>query len=72
VAAIPADGSGFGIETDRGLTGCCDTVVECAPADTMSLVKPYDLAGHPLPQLLWDPRTGEMMAASRGARSDPA
>lgn len=72
LAVIPADGSGFGIETDRGLTGCCDTLYEWAPDDTTILIKPFDLHGQPLPPLLWDPLTGTTRPAPWAAISDPA
>lgn len=71
LAVVPADGSAVGIETDRGLTGCCDTIYEWAPDDTTILVKPLDLSGQPLPQLLWDPLTGSTRPASWDSTSDP-
>lgn len=72
LAVVPFDGNGFGVETDHGLTGCCDTVVEWAPDDTTILVKPFDLLGRPLQQLLWDPLTGATTPAPWAAISDPA
>jgi dipeptidyl aminopeptidase/acylaminoacyl peptidase len=72
LAVVPVDGSGFGIETDRGLTGCCDTVYEWAPDDTTILIKPFDLHGQPLPPLLWNPLTGATSRAPWAAISDPA
>jgi Tol biopolymer transport system component len=72
LAAMPADGSSTGIETEHGLTGCCDTVVDWAPDDTTILVQPFDLSGRSLPQLLWNPGTGETAPASWAATSDPA
>jgi Tol biopolymer transport system component len=72
LAVVPADGSGFGVETEHGLTGCCDTIYEWAPDDTTILVAPFDLSGFPLPQLLWDPSTGVTVPASWAAKSDPA
>jgi hypothetical protein len=72
LAVVPADGSGVGIETDRGLTGCCDTIYEWAPDDTTILVKPFDRSGQPLPQFLWDPLSGGTTQAPWAARSDPA
>jgi dipeptidyl aminopeptidase/acylaminoacyl peptidase len=72
LAVLPADGSGFGVETRHGLTGCCDTLYEWAPDDTTILVKPFDLSGNPLPPLLWDPLTGLTTPARWAATSDPA
>ena len=72
LAVVPADGTGFGVETDRGLTGCCGTVYEWAPDDTTIVVKPLDLLGQPLPPLLWDPLTGVTTPAPWSAISDPA
>jgi Tol biopolymer transport system component len=72
LAVLPADGSGFGVETRHGLTGCCDTLFEWAPDDTTILVKPFDLGGQPAPQLLWDPLTGATTPAPWASISDPA
>ena len=70
LAVVPATG-GVGIETARGLTGCCDTVFEWAPDDSSILVKPFDVGGQPLPQLFWDPLTGATTPAPWAATSDP-
>jgi hypothetical protein len=72
LAVLPADGSGHGVETRRGLTGCCDTLYEWAPDDTTILVKPFDRSGAALPPLLWDPVTGSTTPAAWMATSDPA
>ena len=42
VAVVPADGSGVGVESDHGLTGCCDTLLQWSPDDTSILVMPED------------------------------
>jgi dipeptidyl aminopeptidase/acylaminoacyl peptidase len=72
MATLPADGSGVGVETEHGLTGCCDTVYEWAPDDTTILMKPFDLVGRPLPPLFWDPLDGSIRPARWTATSDPA
>jgi Tol biopolymer transport system component len=72
LAVLPADGSGVGIETNRGLTGCCDTVYAWAPDDTSVLMSPEDLAGRTKPQLLLDPVTGASRPAPWAATGDPA
>lgn len=72
LAAVPADGSGTGVETARGLTGCCDTANEWAPNDRSILTLPIDLHGRPVQQLLWDPSTGESQPAPYVATSEPA
>lgn len=72
LAVVPSSGDGVGVETARGLTGCCDTIYEWAPDDTSILVKPFDLNGRPLPPLLWDPLTGATRPAPWPAISDPA
>ena len=72
LAVVHSDGSGLGVETDHGLTGCCDTVFEWAPDDTTILLKPFDLIGQAKPQLLWDPLTGGTTQVAWATRSDPA
>jgi Tol biopolymer transport system component len=72
LAVVPADGSGFGVETGHGLTGCCGTVYEWAPDDTTIVVMPIDRSGQPVPPLLWDPLTGATTPAPWSAISDPA
>jgi Tol biopolymer transport system component len=71
VAIVPADGSGTGIETERGLTGCCDNELEWAPADTAVLFRPENRDGTFISQLLIDPATGATTPASWGATSLP-
>jgi Tol biopolymer transport system component len=72
LAVLPADGSAVGIESDRGLTGCCDTITEWAPDDTSILMSPYDLNGRIKPQLLLDPLTGASRPAPWAATDNPA
>jgi Tol biopolymer transport system component len=72
LAVLPADGSTVGMETTRGLTGCCDTVLDWAPDDKSILVSPEDLSGNFVPQLLLDPATGLTRATPWVAISDPA
>jgi Tol biopolymer transport system component len=72
LAVLPADGSAVGIESDRGLTGCCDTITEWAPDDTSILISPTDLSGQFKPQLLLDPLTGTSRPAPWDATSNPA
>ena len=72
LAVLPADGSTVGIETARGLTGCCDTVLDWAPDDKSILVSPEDLSGNFLPQLLLDPATGLTRPTPWAAIADPA
>ena len=72
LAVLPSDASSVGIETARGLTGCCDTVIEWAPDDKSILVSPEDLSGNFTQQLLLDPATGSTRPAPWAAISDPA
>jgi Tol biopolymer transport system component len=72
LAIVPADGSTTGIESVRGLTGCCDTVMQWAPDDRTVLVSPEDLNGNLLPQLLLDTTTGVSRPAPYAASGDPA
>jgi Tol biopolymer transport system component len=74
LAVLPADGSGsaVGVETARGLTGCCDTLLEWAPDDKSILVSPEDLDQVIQPQLLLDPATGLTRATPWAAIGDPA
>ena len=72
LAVIPPDGSSTGIETEHGLTGCCDTTFEWAPDDSVILVVPFDLDGARKQQLLWDPLTGLTRPTPWAADSDPA
>ncbi len=72
LAVLPADGTGVGVESARGLTGCCDTVFEWAPDDKSILVSPEDLSGNYTQQLLLDPATASTHPAPWAAISDPA
>jgi WD40 repeat protein len=72
LAVLPTDGSAVGIETDRGLTGCCDTITEWAPDDQSILISPTDQAGVLKQQLLLDPFTGASRSTRWAATSDPA
>lgn len=73
IAVVPADGSSVsGVETKRGLTGCCDTKLEWAPDDGSILVTPEDLSGQPQRQLLLDPISGGSRPAPWAATSYPA
>ncbi len=72
LAVVPADGSSFGIESARGLTGCCDTVLEWAPDDRTILVSPEDLDGNAKPQLLLDTTTAATRPAPYAATGEPA
>ena len=72
LAVLPADGSGVGIETRRGLTGCCDTVYAWAPDDKSVLMSPEDLTGQTTGQLLLDPASGASRPAPWAATGDPA
>jgi Tol biopolymer transport system component len=72
LAVLPADGSTVGTESGRGLTGCCDTVIEWAPDDKSILVSPEDLNGTFTSQLLLDPLTGASRPSPWSAIGDPA
>jgi Tol biopolymer transport system component len=72
LAVVPADGSTPGHETDRGLTGCCDTTMLWSPDDTEILVGPEDRNGNPTTQLLWNPVTQSTSPAPWGADGNPA
>ncbi len=72
LAVLPADGSTVGVESGRGLTGCCNTVSAWAPDDTSILMSPEDLAGDFKPQLLLDPFTGASRPTPWTAISEPA
>jgi len=72
LAVLPASGSTVGVETIRGLTGCCDTVLEWAPDDKSILVSPEDLNGVINPQKLLDPATGLTRPTPWAAVADPA
>lgn len=72
LAVIPADGSGVGVESAHGLTGCCDTNLQWSPDDTSILVTPEDLEGTMTQQLLLDPSTGASVPAPWTASNPPA
>jgi len=59
MAAVPADGSGFGTETRRGLTGCCGTLNEWSPDDRSILMVPTDPDAQSRSVVIWDPTTGD-------------
>jgi len=72
--ALPADGSGVGLEFDtRGpmALSCC-TAWEWAPDDTSILGSPTDAAGQPLAQVLLDPVTGKSAAVPWSSSSQPS
>jgi Tol biopolymer transport system component len=72
LAIIPADGSGVGVESQRGLILCCDTVYEWAPDDTTILVAPNGRSEDAAPQLLVDAATGASRPAPWTSASLPA
>ena len=72
LAVLPADGSGVGVESARGLTGCCDNVMAWAPDDRSILVSPENLSNVTAPQLLLDPATGATLPIPWVAEGDPA
>jgi Tol biopolymer transport system component len=72
VAIVPADGSGVGVETNHGISGCCDNFLDWAPDDSVVLFDPDPNNGNSGQQLLIDPTTGETTHASWGAISLPA
>ena len=62
--ALPADGSGVGLEFDttEPIALACCAAWEWAPDDTSILGTPTDAAGQPLGQVLLDPATGTSTA----------
>jgi len=72
IAIVPADGSGFGVETARGLTGCCDNGLAWSPADDAVYLLGEDVNGNVKPQQLIDPVTGQTRPAPGGATTWPA
>jgi Tol biopolymer transport system component len=72
VAVLPADGSGEGVESVHGLTGCCDTILQWSPDDTLILVTPEDLNGQDTQHLLLDPSTLAYVPAPWSAYNPPA
>ena len=64
LAVVPADGSGVGVESAHGLTGCCNTILQWSPDDTSILVTPdTNLDGVSPEHLLLDPSTGTAVPA---------
>jgi hypothetical protein len=73
VAVVPADGSGTGVESTHGLTGCCDTIVQWSPDDTSVLVMPEEMSDSTTKQhLLLDPSTGATAPAPWTGSDPPA
>jgi Tol biopolymer transport system component len=72
VAIVPADGSGTGVETSHGISGCCDNFLDWSPDDSSVLFDPDPNNGNSGQQLLIDPATGAVTPASWGAISLPA
>jgi Tol biopolymer transport system component len=72
LAVLPADGSGVGVESAHGLTGCCDTILQWSPDDTSVLVMPEDLDGQATQHLLLDPTTLAHVPAPWTASNPPA
>jgi len=72
VAVVPADGSSTGVETRHKLTGCCDSLLDWAPADSSVVLLPEDSDGNMLAQLLIDPATGAVSPAPGDGTSPPA
>jgi Tol biopolymer transport system component len=71
VAIAPADGSGTGVETHHGLTGCCTNLMEWAPDDRSILLLPEDSLGLMAGHKLIDPSTGAVTPAPWTATSLP-
>jgi Tol biopolymer transport system component len=72
LAAVPADGSSPGVETDHGLTGCCETTSEWSPDDSFVLTEPVFDSNKAEQQLLWDPNTGVVTHPTWLGKSKPA
>jgi Tol biopolymer transport system component len=72
LAAMPADGSSPGVETEHGLTGCCETTSEWSPDDSFVLTEPVFDSSVPEQQLLWDPDTGVVTHPTWLGKSKPA
>ena len=72
LAVVPADGSGVGVESAHGLTGCCDTILQWSPDDASILVMPEDLYGQATQHLLLDPSTLAHVPAPWTASKPPA
>jgi Tol biopolymer transport system component len=73
LAIVPADGSGFGVETRHRVTSCCSHAYEWAPDDSVILMTEYGFEDqNPLRQLLIDPATGATSPAAWDTTSTPA
>jgi hypothetical protein len=72
--ALPADGSGVGLEFDttEPIALACCAAWEWAPDDTSILGTPIDAAGRPLGPVLLDPATGGSTAAPWSSLSQPS
>jgi Tol biopolymer transport system component len=71
-SVVPADGSGSGVETVRGLFAGQDLQFEWAPDDTSVLVVPVPLDGEPAQPQFLDPVSGDTRSAPDLAGSPPA
>jgi dipeptidyl aminopeptidase/acylaminoacyl peptidase len=73
IAIVPADGSGFGVETEHRITSCCSHAYEWAPDDSAVLMTAYGFEDqNPVRQLLIDPMTGATRPAPWETTSVPA
>lgn len=72
LAVVPADGSGVGVESEHGLTGCCDTILQWSPDDSTILVMPENLEQRATQHLLLDPSTLAHVPAPWTASNPPA
>jgi Tol biopolymer transport system component len=72
LAVVPTDGSGTGVQTDRGLLTAWPSRFEWAPDDSTILLTPMDRSGQAGQQLLVDPSTGQARPAPWSATSDPS
>ncbi len=72
LAVLPADGSGVGVESAHGLTGCCDTILQWSPDDSTILVMPENSNGAAVQHLLLDPSTLAHVPAPWTASNPPA
>jgi Tol biopolymer transport system component len=72
VAIVPADGSGVGVETTHGISGCCDNFLDWSPDDSSVLFQPDANNGSSGQQILINPATGATTPASWVATTHPA
>jgi len=72
VAIVPADGTGGGVETTHGISGCCSNFLHWSPDDSSILFEPDPNNGSSGEDLLIDPSTGATTPAPGGAVSLPA